>query len=242
MAAETSRAAQIAAGLGRVRGRIAAVCDQTGRSVDEITLIIVTKTYGASDVRHLLDLGVRDVGENRDQEAAAKAAATAGLDLRWHFVGQLQSNKAKSVARYASAVHSVDRSSLIAGLGKAAISAYRTIDAFIQVSLDGDTSRGGAQPEKVLQLGDLVAGQERLRLAGVMAVAPLEADPDQAFAALREVSEQLNARHPGAGCISAGMSADLEAAIRHGATHLRVGGAVLGVRPPLGYGRNAGEE
>ena len=225
-----------------MRARIATACAESGRSAGEITLIVVTKTYGESDVRHLNRLGVRDVGENRDQEAAAKAAATVGLDLRWHFVGQLQSNKAKSVARYASAVHSVDRSSLVAGLGKAAIAAGRTVDAFLQVSLDGDTSRGGAMPEKVLQLGDLVAGRERLRLAGVMAVAPLEADPDQAFAGLRELSHRLRSEHPGATGISAGMSADLEAAIRHGATHLRVGGAVLGTRPPLGYRRNAGEE
>ena len=242
MLTDPSRAAQIASGLQRVQERISAACDQAGRSPEEITLIVVTKTYGVGDVQHLWNLGVRDVGENRDQEARPKASATAGLELRWHFVGQLQSNKARSVARYASVVHSVDRGSLVTALGKAARSSGRTVDCLIQVSLDGDVARGGAPLETVQQLGDLVAEQERLRLTGVMAVAPLDEDPDGAFALLRTVSQRLRARHPGATDISAGMSGDLESAIRQGATHLRVGSAVLGERPQLGYRRDAGKE
>lgn len=199
-----------------------------------MTLIVVTKTYPASDVRVLAGLGVREVGENRDQEAAPKAEETQELDLRWHFVGRLQSNKARHVTRYAEFVHSVDRPSLVAPLGRGAHEAGRTVSCFVQVSLDGDTSRGGARPgDDVSALADALAATEGLVLAGVMAVAPLGEDPDQAFDRLRAESERVRASHPQATAISAGMSGDLEQALRHGATHLRVGSAVLGARPPL---------
>jgi pyridoxal phosphate enzyme (YggS family) len=186
-----------------------------------------------SDVALLRDLGVGDVGENRDQEARAKAAAVP--DVRWHFVGQLQRNKCRSVAAYADVVHSVDRPELVAALAAGAHRAGRLIDVLVQVGLDDDAGRGGARVEDVPSLADAVAGADGLRLGGVMAVAPLAADPDAAFARLAEVAARLQATHPRADAISAGMSGDLEAAIRYGATHVRVGTALLGGRTsPLG--------
>lgn len=234
------RAGEVAAGLARVRERIAAGCRAAGREVAGVTLIVVTKTYPASDVRLLAGLGVREVGENRDQEAAAKAADTADLDLSWHFVGQLQTNKARSVARYAAAVHSVDRPSLVDALGRGAVAAGRELECLVQVNLDEHgaaagtlAARGGVPPSEVGALAGRIAATEGLRVAGVMAVAPRGADPDPAFERLEAVSRLLRTSHPGADRISAGMSGDLEAALRHGATHLRVGSAVLGSRPPV---------
>jgi pyridoxal phosphate enzyme (YggS family) len=232
-----SRIDELRAGLATVDARISAACAAAGRARDDVTLVVVTKTWPASDVRLLAELGVREVGENRDQEAAPKAAACADLTergLRWHFVGRLQSNKCRSVARYADVVHAVDRPELAAALGAAAVAAGRELTALVQVSLDGDPARGGAFPADVAALADAVAAAPGLRLGGVMAVAPLGADPAAAFATLAEVSARTAATHPGATMISAGMSGDLEQAIAAGATHVRVGSAVLGGRPPLG--------
>lgn len=228
-----ARATRLAQGLAAVEARIADGCRAAGRDRAEVTLVVVTKTYPASDVRLLAGAGVREVGESRDQEAAPKAAECADLDLRWHFVGRLQSNKARSVARYAAAVHSLDRTSLVTALGRAAQEAGRTLGCFVQVSLDGDASRGGVVPDGVPALAARIAATEGLVLSGVMAVAPLDADPDEAFGRLAKVSRRLRAEHPQATAVSAGMSGDLEAALRHGATHLRVGSAVLGQRPPV---------
>ena len=238
--AADARRAQVAQGLTTVRRRIAAACAAADRDPTAITLIVVTKFFPARDVRLLADLGVRDVGENRDQEAAAKLAELAQSDpairatLRTHFIGQLQTNKAASVATYADVVHSVDRDRLVAALAKGADRAERRLDVLVQVSLDGSRGRGGVPPDEVPALADLVAAAAPLRLRGVMAVAPLDADPDEAFARLAEISRALRADHPDAGAISAGMSGDLEAAVRHGATHLRVGSAILGSRPRTG--------
>lgn len=229
-----SRVDELSAGLAAVDARIAAACATAGRARDDVTLVVVTKTWPASDVRLLAELGVREVGENRDQEAAAKALACADLGLRWHFVGRLQTNKCRSVARYADVVHAVDRPALATALGAAAVAAGRELTALVQVSLDADPARGGAQRADVAALTDTVAGTPGLRLGGVMAVAPLDADPAAAFSALAAVSAEVAAAHPGAEMISAGMSGDLEQAIRAGATHVRVGSAVLGGRPPLG--------
>lgn len=226
-----SRSADIAAGLERTRERVAAACAAAGRDPAELTIIVVTKTYPAADVGILADLGVRDVGENRDKEAAPKAAECADLPLRWHFVGQLQTNKASSVARYAATVHSVDRPRLVRALDRAAGAAGRRLDCLVQVSLDGAPGRGGVAADGVLELAGTIAEAPALRPAGVMAVAPLEGDPDRAFADLERISERLRREHPDAGWISAGMSADMEAAIARGATHLRVGSAILGKRP-----------
>jgi hypothetical protein len=228
------RLAELAANLGRVRARLAAACQAVGRDPGAVSLVAITKTWPADDVRRLAALGVRDVGENRDQEARPKAAACAGLGLVWHFVGQLQTNKARSVAGYADVVHSVDRPRLVAALDRGAAEAGRAVGVLLEVALDGEAGRGGATPAEVPALAALVAESAALRLLGVMGVAPLGADPAPAFARLAAVSAALRSEHPQASWISAGMSGDLEAAIAAGATHVRVGTALLGRRAPLG--------
>jgi pyridoxal phosphate enzyme (YggS family) len=238
MSAEpVNRTDTLAQGLGSVRGRIHAAARAAGRDPDDITLIVVTKTYPAHDVSALAGLGVVDVGENRDQEAAAKRAAVEEHDslgrLTWHLVGSLQTNKARSVARWADVVHSLDRPRVIDALARAAADEGRSLDVLIQVSLDGAPGRGGASPEQVEALADQIAGSGALRLRGVMAVAPIDADPQRAFSDLRTVSESLRRIHPDARWISAGMSGDLEAAVACGTTHVRVGSAILGARARL---------
>ena len=231
------RTDELLRGLRHVEQRVAAACADAGRSPQEITLVVVTKTFPASDVRRLAALGVTDVGESRDQEAAPKVAECTDLALRWHFVGRLQTNKAASVARYATWVHSVDRLRLVSALARGAAAAGRRIGCLVQVSLDVDPAerarRGGASPDDVPALADAVAAAEDLDLAGLMAVAPLGEDPRAAFGRLSPVVERVRADHPDAGAVSAGMSGDLEAAVACGATHLRVGSAVLGSRPAL---------
>jgi len=198
-----------------------------------VTLIAVTKTFPASDVRLLSELGVRDVGENRDQEAAPKAAECAALapKLTWHFIGQLQTNKATSVVRYAGVVHSVDRLRLVRALGAAARKAGRVVTCLVQVSLDQDEARGGVPESALPALAAAVAGEGGLMLGGVMAMAPLDVPPAQAFAPLPRIAGVVRAAYPDAVIVSAGMSGDLEEAIAAGATHVRVGTALLGGRP-----------
>jgi pyridoxal phosphate enzyme (YggS family) len=211
---------------------MAKACEAAGRDVSELTLIAVTKTRPASDVRLLHELGLADVGENRDSEAAPKAAQCEDLDLTWHFVGQLQTNKAASVVRYASVVHSVDRLRLIRALGRAARGAGRVVECLVEVSLDGDPARGGAVAGDVPALAEALAAEDGLTLGGVMAVAPLSMAPADAFARLAASAAAVRAVRPGATVISAGMSGDLEAAVGAGATHLRIGTALLGDRGP----------
>ncbi|MBI0300622.1 YggS family pyridoxal phosphate-dependent enzyme [Streptomyces sp. PRKS01-29] len=237
----TDRKAELAANLARVEERISAACAGAGRKREEVTLIVVTKTYPASDVRLLAELGVRHVAENRDQEAAPKAAECADLPLIWHFVGQLQTNKVRSVSSYADVVQSVDRKRLVDALSRAAVGAARELGVLIQVALDADSSdrgeRGGVGPGGVERLAESVAEAEGLRLDGLMTVAPLtgpyEGRPRAAFDRLMEISSRLRVAHPAANMVSAGMSSDLEEAVAAGATHVRVGTAVLGVRPRL---------
>ncbi|OKK08356.1 alanine racemase [Streptomyces sp. CB03234] len=238
----TDRKAQLAENLARVEERISAACAAAGRRREEVTLIVVTKTYPASDVRLLHELGVRHVAENRDQDAAPKAAACADLDLTWHFVGQLQTNKVRSVASYAHEVQSVDRLKLVTALSGAAERAGRELGCLIQVALDAESGergeRGGVAPDGVEELADAVDGAPGLRLDGLMTVAPL-AGPyagreRAAFDRLMELASRLRASRPAANMVSAGMSADLEDAVAAGATHVRIGTAVLGDRPRLG--------
>jgi pyridoxal phosphate enzyme (YggS family) len=225
------RRAELASNLAAVRARVGRACATAGRDPREITLIAVTKYFPARDVDLLAELGVRAVGENRDQEAAAKFAEVAHrADLEVHFIGQLQSNKAASVVGYADVVQSVDRLKLVGALDRAAARAGRRLRVLVQVALDGREGRGGATPADVPGLADAVAATDHLELRGVMAVAPLGADPGPAFARLREVADGIRAAHPAASWISAGMSGDLEEAVVHGATHLRVGTAILGSR------------
>lgn len=227
------RAGELAAGLAAVESRLVAACAAAGRSRTEVTLIAVGKTRPAADLRDLAGLGVRDFAENRDQEARSKMAELADLDLRWHFVGRLQTNKCRSVATYADLVHSVDRRELVPALGRGAGRAGRRLEVLLQVSLDDDRARGGAPAAAVPGLADAMAAEEHLRLGGVMAVAPVSADPLAAFERLAAVAARLRAAHPGATAVSAGMSADLEAAIAAGATHVRIGTALFGGRSPI---------
>lgn len=234
------RTRQLQARLAKVRSRIAEATQAAGRS-DEPTLVVVTKFHPASDIRRLAELGVQDVGESRDQEASAKAAELSDLAVRWHFIGQLQSNKAKSVARYAHAVHSLDRPQLADALAKAVSreqedTGRAPLECYIQVNLDEHASghRGGALPDAVGMLAERVEAEAALRLAGVMAVAPLGANPEAAFEKLAGISARLRSEYPAAAGMSAGMSQDLEAALRYGATHLRIGSDILGSRPRVG--------
>ena len=248
MNSQDPRTLQLAERLAAVKARISAARTDS----ETPTLIVVTKFHPAADVLRLRSLGVVDVGENRDQEAAAKASevAAAGAEqLRWHFIGQLQKNKAKSVAAYAHSVQSIDRASLVTALGNAMAreldsTGRAPLECFIQVDLseayadlaDATTSssgRGGAAPSSIMELADQIAGTQGLRLAGLMAVAPLGVTPEPAFELLATASAQLVAAHPQAAGISAGMSHDLEAAIAVGATHLRVGSDILGPRPEV---------
>lgn len=228
-----TRLDDLAANLATVRESIATACAAANREPDEVTLVAVTKTFPSSDVRLLAELGVRDIGENRDQDARTKAADCEDLDLVWHFVGQLQTNKARSVARYATVVHSVDRLELAAALAKAATNAGRALRCLVQVSLDAEPGRGGIRPDDALRLADEIAAADGLELGGVMAVAPLGEDPDEAFERLAKVAATLRTAHPEATWVSAGMSDDLAAAITHGATHVRIGRRLLGQRPLL---------
>lgn len=230
-----SRREDVAAGLAAVRERIARACGDVGRDPAEVTLVVVTKFFPADDVRLLADLGVEHVGENRHQEAEAKAADCADLPLTWHFIGGLQSNKAAAVTSYAGVVESVDRAKLVRPLDRGAGEQGRTLDVLLQVSLDppGREGRAGVDPTDLAGLADAVEAAGSLRLRGLMAVAPLGEDPAEAFARLAVVRRELVGDHPDATWLSAGMSGDLEEGVRAGATHVRVGSAVLGSRPPL---------
>lgn len=235
------RSRELRDNLAAVRARIADAARAAGRAADDVTLIVVSKYFPVADVRRLIDLGVTDFGENKDQEASAKfaeifegASEQTRAALRLHFVGQLQSNKAGHVAAYADVVQSVDRAKIASALAKGAERHGRTLEVMVQVDLDGsDPGRGGALPEQIADLAAHVAGLEQLRLSGLMAVAPRGARPDAAFARLAELSRDLRAAHPSADRISAGMSGDLEQGVRHGATHVRIGSAVLGPRPAV---------
>lgn len=229
-----TRLEDLASGLARVRARVTSAMTSSGRT-EAPTLIVVTKYFPPTDVDLLTSLGVTDIGENRDQEARLKVAEVRERErLTVHFIGQLQSNKAASVARYADVVQSVDRPKVAAALARGAAAAGRVLDVLVQVDLDERPGRGGVRPCGLAELADIVAGMPSLRLRGVMAVAPLGWDPDPAFAELAQRAEALRAAHPHATWVSAGMSGDLEAAVAHGATHLRVGSAILGSRPPRG--------
>jgi len=236
----TARRDEVSAGLARVEERIAAACRAAGRSRADVQLIAVTKNFPGSDIEVLCELGVTDIGENRDQEASAKIAALpqgVRQRLQVHFIGQLQSNKAHSLATYVDTVHSIDRDKLVIALDRAAAAAGRDIGALVQVSLGAGPAgagRGGIPLDGVAELANSVAAARHLRLRGLMAVAPLGVDPGEAFAQLDRVARAIRAEHPEATWVSAGMSADLEAAVAHGATHLRVGSAILGSRPPVG--------
>ena len=222
---------ELADRLASVDAAIADTARAAGRDPAGLTRVVVTKFHPVSLVRELAALGVRDVGENRHQEAAAKAAELSGLDLRWHFIGQLQRNKARAVRGYARAVHSVDRPGLADAL---AASGDDRLDVFLELNLTDDPARGGVDPDGVEKLANHVLGLPTLRLRGVMAVAPLGVEPRAAFARVRAASERLRTVAPEATAISAGMSGDFREAILEGATHLRIGTAITGKRSTPG--------
>ncbi len=216
--------------LGEVDAKIADRLAANKRDSGSVTRIVVSKFHPSSLVRELEALGVRDFGENRDQEAAAKSAEVSDLDINWHFIGQLQSNKVKSVLGYASVVHSLDRVSLLEALAKQTLQRVVPLDVFIQVNLTDDPGRGGVNPVELLSFADSVALARGLNLLGVMAVASLDGEEERDFSKVAALSEVLRAKHPEAKMVSAGMSNDYELAIDYGATHLRIGTAITGNR------------
>jgi pyridoxal phosphate enzyme (YggS family) len=228
-----NRRAEIAAGLAETQQRIARACAAADRPL--ATLVVVTKTFPASDIRILHELGVRDVAENRDQEAQTKVSELADLDLTWHCIGQIQRKKARSVVKWADVIESVDRLPLVAALDRAATDVGRRPRVYIQVSLDENPAenRGGAAPADVPSIAEAITSSSALDLAGIMAVAPFPGDPDLAFSRLAAIHSELCRTYPKATVVSAGMSQDLEQAIAHGATQVRIGGAILGNRPPV---------
>ena len=221
----SSRYDEIAHNLERVRNQIKIAAESSNRTYDDITLIAVTKTFPVSDVHILASLDVHHYGENRDSDASPKAAAVPGT---WHFQGQIQSNKLKSIASWANVIHSLDEIRHIQALDKVAI---HRIGVFLQVSLDGAQGRGGAATADLSALADSVMNSTHLDLMGLMAVAPLDESSDQAFEKLATIHDGFKASYPMATSLSAGMSNDFESAISHGATHIRVGSSILGSRP-----------
>jgi len=209
---------------------VAAAARDAGRDPAAITTIVVTKFHPAALVRELAALGAHDMGENRHQEAAPKAAETAELGLTWHFIGQLQSNKAAAVLEYARVIHSVDRGSLVDALAKT----EHAVHVFLQLNLTADPQRGGVQPDALGELAERVLASDSLTLRGIMAVAPLGDDPAAAFSRVRTASDRLQTLAPHATDLSIGMSGDYREAIAAGATHLRIGTAITGNRAPQG--------
>ncbi len=232
---DPDRRGELAARLDVVRGRIASAAARAGRDPAEVTLVAVTKFFPADDVRILADLGVTHIGENRHPEAGEKRAVCDDLALTWHFIGGLQSNKAAAVAAYADVVESVDRAKLVTSLDRGAHVRSHPVDVLLQVSLDppGREGRSGAEPAGLASLAESVEAAGMLRLRGLMAVAPLGEEPRAAFARLSAIRDDFTAARPDATWLSAGMSHDLEAAVEAGATHVRVGSAILGRRPQI---------
>ena len=224
---------ELAANLQDVQNAIAQHCSDLGRELP--TLIVVTKTKPVSDMEILGSLGVTDVGENRDQEAKVKHGECVA-QFTWHAIGQLQTNKAKSVAAWADVVHSVDRPELVVALKKATVDRERPLLCLIQVNLDPDAPehRGGCLPADVMELAAEINECPDLELRGVMGVAPLDQDPDPAFEVLQQVARELQNVYPQATWISAGMSEDYPNALKYGATHLRIGSTILGSRTVVG--------
>ncbi|AXX33079.1 YggS family pyridoxal phosphate-dependent enzyme [Actinosynnema pretiosum subsp. pretiosum] len=225
-----SREEELRLNLAEVRARIAKACDTADRDPAEVTLLAVTKTFPASDVRLLHGLGLRDFAENKDQEARAKVAELGDLDANWRMVGRLQRNKARSVLTWADRIDSVDSARLVDALVEAAAKNGVHLDVLIQVSIDGDAARGGCPVPDLPDLAARIGRSSELRLRGVMAVAPLGRYPGEAFALLKGAVTRLRDDHPDATVISAGMSGDLEDAIAWGSTCVRVGTALLGSR------------
>lgn len=237
---DDARREELRASLAEVRERIDAAARSAGRDPAEVELLAVTKTFPARDAALLADLGVTELAENREQEARGKIAEfdelRPGADVRWHMVGQLQRNKARAVVRWADVVESVDSERLVEALERAVGNALdagerqRELDVLVQVSLDEQAGRGGCSPERAPTVAEKITRSRGLRLRGVMAVAPLGGAPDVSFATLSEIAGRVRENAPEAVEVSAGMSHDLESAVAHGSTRVRVGTALLGGR------------
>ena len=222
------RKSEIAVNLLEVHERIASAAAKAGRDPVDIKLIVVTKTFPITDLQSLYDLGVREFGENRDQEASEKVGLLPA-DINWHFQGQIQSNKLKSITGWATCIHSIDQLKYAKLVSEFAGNQRKSI--FIQVSLDQiPESRGGVDPAKLVELANGITEFANLNLMGLMAVAPLDEDTDQAFSRLSQIHSHFRESFPDAKYLSAGMSGDYESAILHGATHLRIGSSILGNR------------
>jgi len=223
-------ATTLAERLAAVRAGIADACTAAGRRVDEIELIAVTKFHPASLVRDLHALGQTRFGENRHPEARDKALATRDLEgAVWHFIGQVQTNKARQIGRYVDVLQSIDRPALVDAL--ATLERETPLEVFVQLNLTDDPARGGVAPAEAEALVEHVLRTPVLRMRGLMAVAPLEGDPEAAFARVRETGERIRRIAPDATALSMGMSGDYRPAISQGATHLRIGAAITGKRP-----------
>ena len=221
----SNRRDEITRNLQEVKERISSAAKSAGRDPAEIQLIVVTKTFPISDIEILRELGESNFGENRDQEAGPKAEA---ISATWHFQGQIQSNKIKSICQWADVIHSISSEKEILKFAQSP----RKHQVFLQVSLDGQEGRGGASQTDLTQLADLVNQSNNLELLGLMAVAPLGVEPIKAFADLAQINQGFASQYPNSKYLSAGMSGDFEAAIKHGATHVRVGSSILGSRSP----------
>ena len=226
-----SRKDQIHLNLELVKEKISAAAQAAGRSPSEITLIAVTKTFPVSDLEILYELGVRNFGENRDQEAAPKVSALPA-DITWHFQGGIQSNKLKSISNWASVIHSVDKFKYAQMISQ--FSVGKTKEIFIQVSLDTlPQSREGVDPADLMQLAEQIMSLPNLEVKGLMAVAPLDQPTEQAFVRLQQIQQKFIQLYPAASSLSSGMSGDYELAISLGATHVRIGSSILGNRSPI---------
>jgi PLP dependent protein len=217
-----------------ITDRVAAAAARSSRKPEEITLVVVTKNHPHQLVLDLLDLGARNFGENRDQEASPKAkllAEASAESFDWHFIGQLQTNKVKSVLEYASYLHSLDRPSLLDELQKRTRERELPLKVFVQVNLTEDTARGGITPKDLQAFAERVLESPGLELVGLMGVGGLEVAPEAEFERLAELSLVIQTLSPSANQLSMGMSGDFEAAIAYGATHLRIGTAITGNRP-----------
>lgn len=218
----------VAARWRAVRADIDEECRRLGRNPEGVTLVVVTKFHSADVNRQLFEAGARDFGESRHQDASVKVAELADLDATWHFVGQIQSNKARAIAKYADVLHSLDRNSVVDALA----TAERRVNGFIELNLTDDPGRGGVNSaDEMLALAERIASTDTIELRGVMAVAPLEEDPARAFDRVAALSAALTQAHPHATDISAGMSADWKEALGVGATHVRIGTSITGNRP-----------
>lgn len=226
-----SRVDEISGNLEKVKEQIKLAAASANRLSEEITLVAVTKTFPVSDIEILYSLGIRDFGENRDQEASAKVGLLP-KDVRWHFQGQIQSNKLKSITSWASFIHSVDQLRYAQMISD--YSAGNEKPIFMQVSLDKPPqSRSGVNPSELLELAGAISALPGIRLQGLMAVAPVNSPAEQAFAELEDIRSDFLSTFPDAKSLSIGMSGDYQIAIKYGATHIRIGSSILGIRSPI---------